>query len=108
MVAGVTTVLPPRIFTFALLLTLASYLIQKGKHQEARRVLARLHATEEAAFEFAQIETQVQIDSSLPHTWKSLVTKKSYRKRTLYAVGLACGIQFTGVLVVNSMVYLTS
>lgn len=78
------------------------YLVQSGKHDEARRVLARLHAPEEARFEFAQIEAQLQVDASLPSSWKSMLAKKSYRKRTLFAIGLACGIQFTGVLVINS------
>lgn len=78
------------------------YLIQKGKHEEARRVLGRLHESEEARIEYAQIEAQLNHDMSLPHSWKSLLTKKTYRKRALFAVGLACGIQFTGVLVINS------
>lgn len=78
------------------------YLIQKGKHEEARRVLGRLHESEEARIEYAQIEAQLNHDMSLPHSWKSLLTKKTYRKRALFAVGLACGIQFTGVLVINN------
>ena len=80
------------------------YLIQTGKHEQARAVLAKLHAAEEATIEFAQIETQLRIDSTLPSSWKSLLTKKSYRKRALFALGLACGIQFTGVLVINSKI----
>ena len=79
------------------------YLIQTGRHEQARIVLAKLHESDEAAIEYAQIETQLRIDSSLPNTWLSLLTKKSYRKRALFALGLACGIQFTGVLVINSM-----
>ena len=79
------------------------YLVQTGRHEQARAVLAKLHESDEAAIEYAQIETQLRIDSSLPNTWVSLLTKKSYRKRALFAVGLACGIQFTGVLVINSM-----
>lgn len=78
------------------------YLIQTGKLEQARSVLGKLHETDEAAVEFAQIEIQLRIDSSLPNSWKSLITKRSYRKRALFAVGLACGIQFTGVLVINS------
>jgi MFS family permease len=79
------------------------WLIQKGRHDDARRVLSKLHQHTEAALEFAQIEAQLRLDSSLPSSWASLVTKPSYRKRALFAVGLACGIQFTGVLVINSM-----
>ncbi|KAF1828918.1 MFS general substrate transporter [Decorospora gaudefroyi] len=75
------------------------WLIQKGRHEQARKVLSKLHAPEEAALEFTQIKSQLQLDSALPNTWKSLITKPSYRKRALFAVGLACGIQFTGVLV---------
>ncbi len=81
------------------------YLIQKGFHDEARRVLAKLHEAEEAKIEFAQIEAQINHDVSLPHSWASLLTKKSYRKRTIFAVGLALGIQFTGVLVINSTIF---
>jgi hypothetical protein len=65
-------------------------------------VLSRLHERHKAAFEFAQIEAQIHRDNSLPNTWSSLITKPSYRKRALLAVGLACGIQFTGVLVINN------
>ncbi|KAJ5621156.1 MFS transporter SP family sugar:H+ symporter [Penicillium lagena] len=78
------------------------YLIQKGKHEQARKVLVRLHGEEEGAIEFNQINTRVTADAILPNTWISLVKKSSYRKRTLFAVGLACGIQFTGVLVINN------
>jgi hypothetical protein len=74
------------------------YLIQVGKHQEARKVLGRLHEAEEAVVEFAQIETQIEIDKSLPSSWASLIQKRSYRIRALYAVGLACGIQFVSIL----------
>lgn len=78
------------------------YLIMTGRYEEARRVLGRLHEREEAGIEFNQIEAQFRLDNSQPHNWMSLLTKKTYRKRALYAVGLACGIQFTGVLVINS------
>ena len=79
------------------------YLMQKNRTEDARVVLAKLHEHEEAAIEFAQIEAQIRLENSLPHSWSSLLTKKSYRKRTFFALGLACGIQFTGVLVINSM-----
>ncbi|KAF2654662.1 general substrate transporter [Lophiostoma macrostomum CBS 122681] len=78
------------------------WLIQKGRHDDARRVLSKLHQDTEASLEFAQIEAQLRLDNSLPNSWSSLITKPSYRKRALYAVGLACGIQFTGVLVINN------
>jgi hypothetical protein len=78
------------------------YLIQKGKMAEAKDILQKLHSTEEAQVEFAQIRSQIDMDNSLPQSWSSLLTKKSYRKRTILAIGLACGIQFTGVLVINS------
>jgi hypothetical protein len=72
------------------------------RHEEAHRILRKLHDPDEATIEIAQIEAQVKVDQTLPVTWLSMVTKPSYRKRTLYAIGLACGIQFTGVLVINS------
>ena len=78
------------------------YLIQRGRHEEARVILHKLHEPEEAAIEYAQINAQVNLDKSLPSSWLSLLTKKSYRKRTIFAIGLACGIQFTGVLVITS------
>lgn len=82
------------------------YLIQKGQHEKARVVLAKLHEDNEARVEFAQIQAQIDHDMSLPHSWMSLITRKTYRKRALFAVGLACGIQFTGVLVINSKLHL--
>ena len=78
------------------------YLIMKGRDEDARKVLRRLHELNEAEIEYNQIEAQVQMDEALPHSWMSMITKPSYRKRVYYAIGLACGIQFTGVLVINS------
>ncbi|ORY01285.1 major facilitator superfamily domain-containing protein [Clohesyomyces aquaticus] len=78
------------------------YLIQKERHEEPQSVLAKLHKHEESLLEYAQIEAQIRMDSAWPHDWMSLITKKTYRKRALFAIGLACGIQFTGVLVINN------
>ncbi len=78
------------------------FLIQTGKDKEARKVLAKLHDKDEAEIEFVQIKSQLRVDASLPRSWSSMVTKKSYRKRVVFAVVLAFGTQATGILVINS------
>ena len=79
------------------------FLIKIGEDEQARRVLSKLHESHEAEIEFAQIKNQLRIDEALPKSWSSLVTKKSYRKRALFALILAFGTQATGILVINSM-----
>lgn len=78
------------------------FLIKIGENEKAQAVLTRLHDSDEAEIEFAQIEAQLRLDESLPHSWASILTKKSYRKRAMFAVGVAFGTQATGILVINS------
>jgi hypothetical protein len=78
------------------------FLVKIGADEQARSVLARLHDVDEAEIEFAQIKCQLRIDEALPHSWSSLITKKSYRKRAMFALILAFGTQATGILVINS------
>jgi MFS family permease len=78
------------------------WLIQNDRAEEAERILLKLHDPIEAALELQQIRNQITVDNTLQNSWLSLVTKKSYRKRTFITIGLSVGIQMTGVLVINS------
>ncbi|KPI40804.1 Sugar transporter STL1 [Cyphellophora attinorum] len=90
-------------YTWASWMGVAFYGLQtSGRHEEARKTLAKLHHPDEAEVEFSQIETQLSVDKQLPSSWGSLMTKRSYRKRALFSIGLAIGIQMTGVLVFNN------
>lgn len=78
------------------------WLLSKGKEEQARVVLEKLHGREEMEVEFREIKAQILSDSAFEGTWKAVATKPSYRKRALLTMGVAFGIQMTGVLVVNS------
>jgi len=78
------------------------WLLQNDRTEEAERVLLKLHDSDEAALELQQIRNQIAVDNTLENSWMSLVTKRSYRKRTFITLGLSVGIQMTGVLVINS------
>ncbi len=78
------------------------FLLINDRHDEAAKCLNRLHTREEAAIELEQISHQMHIDRTLPSSYWALVTKPSYRKRTLLCLGTTCGIQFSGILVINN------
>ncbi|CAK4030488.1 related to sugar transport STP1 [Lecanosticta acicola] len=78
------------------------WLILKGRGEEAKRILERLHTAEEAQIELEQISNQLEIDKGLPSDYVSMFRKKSYRKRSLLALGTTMGIQFSGILVINN------
>lgn len=78
------------------------WLIGQDRIEEAERVLNKLHAPEEARIELQQIRTAIDIDRHLETSWWSMFAKKSYRKRSFLAMGMAASIQTSGILVVNN------
>lgn len=78
------------------------YLLMNERFEEAEANLKRLHTPEEAASELTQISNQMQIDRTLPSSYWAMLKKPSYRKRTLLCLGTTCGIQFSGILVINN------
>lgn len=84
------------------------WLVMKGRVEEARQILLRLHADpndpndEFANAEFYQIQKQIAIDKTLGNTWMHMIKKPSYRKRCWLAIGTTGIIQCSGVLVINS------
>ncbi|KAF2797496.1 MFS general substrate transporter [Melanomma pulvis-pyrius CBS 109.77] len=84
------------------------FLLMKGKVEEARAIVYRLHATkgdpdqEFARGEFYQMQKQTELDRTLEPGWIAMFTKKGYRKRTALAMGFAFIGQSTGVLVINN------
>lgn len=79
------------------------WLVQNDRHEDARRILLKLHDRDEATIEMEQIKTQIAVENTLETSWMSLLRKRSYRKRTWITLGTSVGIQMTGVLVINSM-----
>lgn len=73
------------------------------RYDQARNNLLKMHSPEEAAIELAQINAQMQIDRHLPNSYWIMFKKASYRKRSLLAIGTTGAIQFSGILVINSM-----
>ncbi|KAI1629151.1 general substrate transporter [Exophiala viscosa] len=84
------------------------YLLMKGRVDEAREVVFRLHAikgdvdNEFAREEFYQMSKQAELDRTMDPGWLEMFRRPSYRKRTLMAMGFAFIGQSTGVLVLNN------
>lgn len=80
----------------------------QDRHDEAKAVLERLHASPTdrehlyARREFHQIQKQIAIDRLLPTSWAQIFKKPSYRKRAILAVSTTGIIQCSGVLVINN------
>jgi MFS family permease len=84
------------------------YLLMKGRIEEARTIVMRLHSIkgdpdhEFARGEFYQMVKQTEVDRTLEPGWIAMFTKKGYRHRTALAMGFAFIGQSTGVLVINN------
>lgn len=78
------------------------WLMMKDRYEEAERVLKRLHTAEEAQVEALQIRLSIEQDRHHVSTWRSILTKPSYRKRALFAMGMALSIHTSGILVVTN------
>jgi MFS family permease len=84
------------------------YLLMKGRIEEARQVVYKLHARKDdpdeefVRAEFYQMSKQAEVDRTLEPGYLDMFRKPSYRKRTLLAMGFAFIGQSTGVLVLNN------
>jgi MFS family permease len=83
-------------------------LLMKGRVEEAREIVMRLHSVkgdpeyEFARSEFYQMVKRTEVDRTLDPGWVAMFTKKGYRRRTALAMGFAFVEQSTGVLVINN------
>lgn len=86
----------------------ARWLIWKGRNDEAKEILLRLHDDPDdpshtlARTEYLAIYKQIQIDRTLPTGWGHVFKKPSLRKRALITVGTTGFIQCSGILVINN------
>ncbi|KAF1848799.1 MFS general substrate transporter [Cucurbitaria berberidis CBS 394.84] len=84
------------------------YLLLKGRVDEAREIVMRLHSIkgdaeqEFARGEFYQMLKQTGLERTLDPGWWAMFTKKGYRQRTALAMIFAFIGQSTGVLVINN------
>lgn len=84
------------------------FLLMKGRVEEAREIVMRLHSIkgdtehEFARGEFYQMVKQTEVDRTLDPGWWAMFTRKGYRRRTALAMGFAFVGQSTGVLVINN------
>lgn len=84
------------------------WLIWKGRPEEAKAILLRLHDDPEdpthtfARTEYLQITKQLAVDRTLPTSWLHIFRTPSLRKRALITVGTTGFIQCSGILVVNN------
>lgn len=68
----------------------------KGRHNEARRNLLKLHTPEGAAIEIMWIQAEMEIVRTLKSSYWAMFAKLSYRKRTLIGMATTASIQFSG------------
>lgn len=103
--------LPPLI-TLTFLLKIPEsprFLIAKDRHDQAWRILERLHRTSDdrngnyARTEFIQMKAQIELDRSLDSSWRILISRASYRKRALIACALLSFLYSSGTLSISSM-----
>lgn len=78
------------------------WLLSQDRVEEAEKVLHKLHGPEEARIELQQIRAALNAGRLLESSWWSMFAKKSYRKRSFLAMGMAASIQTSGILVVNN------
>ncbi|KAJ0162487.1 High-affinity glucose transporter [Colletotrichum tanaceti] len=83
------------------------WLVEKGRHAEARRSLDRLRAGVDEKLvdaEYAEIRHAVRAQSSLRETgrlWKAILTKPSWRRRLLLGCGVQAFSPLSGINVIN-------
>jgi hypothetical protein len=75
------------------------WLVEKDRHEEARAVLTKLHGNglneEFLDLEYREIRDTIAAEKSLSvQTWRSLISKPSWRRR----LALGCGVQAFGQL----------
>lgn len=84
------------------------WLILKGREDEARDILMRLHddgVDENHTFaraEYIQIQKQLALDRTLESGWLHIFRKPSLRKRTWITLATTGFVQCSGVLVINN------
>ncbi|OBR11192.1 Hexose transporter [Colletotrichum higginsianum IMI 349063] len=83
------------------------WLVEKGRHAEARRSLDRLRAGVDEKLvdaEYAEIRHAVRAQSALRETgrlWKAILTKPSWRRRLLLGCGVQAFSPLSGINVIN-------
>jgi hypothetical protein len=70
--------------------------MQHDRSAEAEAVLNRLHQSQEARIEVIQIQQAIRLEHTIQSSWSSLITKKSYRKRTILAIYVCITSQMMG------------
>lgn len=88
------------------------WLISKGKHEEARRVLEKLRRSPDdpddivAKDEYFQTTEQIRLEArklaEYGNVWNAIVRKKSYRKRMIIGFLTQWGAEFGGPLIIVS------
>lgn len=78
------------------------WLVERGRHEEARAVLQRLRSgnTDEnlISLEFNEIRDTIAAEKQVSvKSWKEMVSRPSWRKRVILAMGLQAFSQLSGV-----------
>lgn len=83
------------------------YLFLKGRREEAKSVVLKLHATPHehsqtfAEMELLEMDKQIEIERSLESSWLTILKRPSYRKRFLLSSFMVFTIQATGSQVLS-------
>lgn len=90
------------------------WLILQDRIEEANAILTKLHADPSdpadtyAKAELYQIQKQIAIDRTLGSSWVDMFKKPSNRKRCILAMATTGIVSCSGVLVINSELYIHS
>jgi MFS family permease len=84
------------------------FLMMKGRVEEAKRILVRVHQAPKeehslfVAAEILQMAKQIELDRKQGATWVDMIWKPANRKRCILTAGMTWAISSTGILVINS------
>ncbi|OQV11272.1 hypothetical protein CLAIMM_15133 [Cladophialophora immunda] len=82
------------------------WLALKGRYDEALAVLKRMHGGlhDESFYlrEYHQIKAQIELEKSQKAGVRTILTRKSYRKRIIMVIGIALFSQLTGVIPIQN------
>ncbi|KAK9919065.1 hypothetical protein WJX75_009114 [Coccomyxa subellipsoidea] len=76
-------------------------LIERNKHEQARKILRRVRGTDDIGVEFDDICTASAVSAQVKNPWKNILSRK-YRPELVMAVFIPFFQQFTGI---NSVVF---
>ncbi|KAI5328815.1 hypothetical protein L3X38_028212 [Prunus dulcis] len=77
-----------------------NYLVERGKHEEAKAQLLKLRGVPNVDEEFNDLVAASEVSKLVKHPWVSLLSRK-YRPQLVFAIGIPAFQQLTGMNVIT-------